>query len=70
MMQIYCDACRKPIKDAARGINYVAITSKTMCLPCNKKFEDKVSASMMAKKKYVFMEGKKFYLDALNRMCR
>ena len=70
MMQIYCDACRKQIKEAARGINYVAITTKTMCLPCNKRFEDKVSASMMARKKYMFTDGRKTYMDTLNRMCR
>ncbi len=70
MQQIYCDACRKMIKDAARGINYVTITSKTMCLPCNKKFEDKISSSMMGKKKYVFLDGKKAYLDMLSRTCR
>jgi hypothetical protein len=70
MIQIYCDACRKPIKDAARGINYVAITTKTMCLPCNQKFEVKISQSMMNKKKYVFLDGKKTLMDTLNRMCR
>jgi hypothetical protein len=70
MQQIYCDACRKQIKDAARGINYVTITTKAMCLPCNQKFEEKVSGSMMSRKRYVFLDGKKSLMDTLNRMCR
>ena len=70
MQQIICDACRKQIKDAMRGINYVTVTNKTMCLPCNKKFEDKLSVTMMNKKKYMFMDGKKTLVDSLNRMCR
>jgi hypothetical protein len=41
-----------------------------MCMPCNKKFEDKVSSSMMAKKKFIFTDGKRTYMDILNRMCR
>ncbi len=70
MMQIYFDACHKVIKNAARGINYVAITTKTMCLPCNQKFEEKISQTMMNRKKYVFLDGKKNVMDTLNRMCR
>ncbi|MBN2351060.1 MAG: hypothetical protein JXD23_00720 [Spirochaetales bacterium] len=70
MQQIYCDACGKQIKNASRGINYVTVTTKEMCLPCNAKFEEKVSTSMMSKKRYIFLDGKKILLDTLNRMCR
>ena len=70
MQQIYCDACGKVIKNASRGINYVTVTSKEMCLPCNQKFELKVSDSMFKKKRYMFLDGKKTVLDTLNRMCR
>ncbi len=70
MDQIFCDACGKVVKDASRGINYVTVTSKEMCLSCNKKFEEKVSTSMTNRKRYVFLDGKKTVIDTLNRMCR
>jgi hypothetical protein len=70
MVTIICDSCRKQIKDASKDLNYVTIKDKALCLSCKRAFDDKVSASMAAKRKYSLSDFQKAYTDTLVKVCK
>jgi hypothetical protein len=70
MVTIICDSCRKQIKDASKDANYVTIKDKALCLTCNRAFEDKVSKTMAAKRKYSLSDYQKTYSDTLSKVCK
>ena len=70
MITVHCDSCRKQVKDASKDVNYVAIFDKAICLPCRKRFDDKISATMMSKRKYSLSDYQKTYQDTLRKMCK
>ena len=71
MLKVYCDSCKKELKDSIKDVNYVNILDKAVCSSCKEKYEGQVSRAMMSrKKKYAFLEQKKLLLETLNKICR
>lgn len=70
MFIVSCDSCRKQVKNASKDVNYVAILDKAICMPCKKSFEDKVSSSMLSKRKYSLSDYQKTFQDTLKKMCK
>jgi hypothetical protein len=70
MLNVICDSCKKPVKDALKDVNYVDILDKAVCSSCKGKCDDRVSQSMMSKRKYGFLDHKKVLSETLYKMCR
>ena len=70
MQAIFCDSCKKQIKEPIRDVNYKTILSKALCLKCENEYQQRVSDAMMSKKRYIFLDQKKLLYDTLFKMCR
>ncbi|HEQ72043.1 MAG TPA: hypothetical protein ENN69_06100 [Spirochaetia bacterium] len=70
MQYIFCDSCKKQVKEPMRDVNYVTVLDHALCDRCQDQYNRKVSSTMSGKKKYSFLEHKKVQTDVLGKMCR
>ena len=69
MVRIFCDICKKPIKNASKDVNYLTFQEKNFCLPCKDDLDDSVRDKLRAKGNYTFQENKKVIVDTIAKMC-
>ncbi len=69
MVSVICDACKKPVPDARREINYFSILDKNLCYTCKEKLDATVKEKMSQKPRYVFKEYKKVLAQTVKEMC-
>lgn len=70
MQYVFCDSCRKEVKDPIRSINYQTVLDKALCPKCDDEFQRRISKIMMSKKKYAFLDQKKLLSDTLYKICK
>jgi formylmethanofuran dehydrogenase subunit B len=70
MVQVICDVCGKPVKDAHVDINYVYRLGRDICMPCHEKLTDAVDKKVEAKAPYSFGKYWVSYGEAVKRMSK
>ncbi len=69
MVSVICDACKKPIPEAQREINYFSILDKNLCYTCKEKLDNTVKEKMAQRPRYIFKEYKKILAQTVKEMC-
>ena len=70
MVEVICDACGKPVKNAHLDTNYVYRLGRDICMPCHYKLINAVDKAMAKKGAYSFQRYWSTYQDTVKQMCK
>ena len=69
MTSITCDACKKVVPGAHKGVNYSVFMEKDICIPCREQLEEVTKRQMLNRRPYTLMDYWTTYSKNLTRMC-
>jgi hypothetical protein len=70
MTAIVCDACKKAIPAAQKGVNYTAILDKELCETCSDELLDITKQQMKPRRPYTFKDYNEFLVRNLGQMTK
>ena len=70
MVQVICDVCGKPVKNAHLDTNYVFRLGRDICMPCHAKLMANVDRAVEGKGPYSFKKYWSVYGDTVKRMSK
>jgi hypothetical protein len=70
MTAIVCDACKKAIPAATRGVNYVSLLDKELCESCADELLDTTKQQMKPRRPYTFKDYNEFLVRNLGHMTK
>jgi len=70
MVQVYCDSCKKEIREPSRGVNYISVVGLDLCLPCRDDLVRLTGKEMRRKGNYQLRAYHGVYEQTLRKMCK
>jgi len=70
MTAIVCDACKKAIPAAMRGINYMSLLDKELCEECGDELLNTTKVQMKQRRPYTFKDYNESLTRNLQQMTR
>ena len=70
MTAIVCDACKKPVAGARRGVNYMTFLDKDICEDCTEDLLTSTKVAMKGRRPYTFKDYNDTLVRNLSSMTR
>jgi hypothetical protein len=70
MVQVICDVCGKPVKDAHLDTTYVYRLGRDICMPCHQKLLESVDKAMSKKPSFGFEQYWSTYGSTVKQMTK
>jgi len=70
MVQVFCDSCKKKVKEPSRGVNYVSELGLDLCLSCRDELVLETGKALSRKGAYLLKDYRGVYEHTLRKMCK